>query len=193
MLKREENVMKEMIDILNNLGQKNGVIMEKNEAHQKGLIHKTICVWIINSNNELLLQTRSSDVMFPNMMDISFAGHIRAGETPLEAVIREGYEELGIYIEPEKLHYLFSCRVYGKFEDCIENEINDVFLYRDDIEIEKFHFCDNEVNKVSYLSIYTFQKMLKDNSKLFVPNEMHYKILLDILFNHIEKCSNLLN
>ena len=60
----------EMIDIYDELGQKRGKTEEKYEAHKKALIHKGVCVWIINSNDEILLQTRNNQVMFPNMMDI---------------------------------------------------------------------------------------------------------------------------
>lgn len=49
----------EMIDIYDELGQKCGKTEEKNEAHKKALIHKGACVWIINSNDEILLQTRN--------------------------------------------------------------------------------------------------------------------------------------
>ena len=60
----------EMIDIYDELGQKCGKTEGKYEAHKKALIHKGVCVWIINSNDEILLQTRNNQVMFPNMMDI---------------------------------------------------------------------------------------------------------------------------
>jgi isopentenyldiphosphate isomerase len=36
-------------------------------------------------------------------------------------------------------------------EGYFENEIDDVFLYRADIPINEFFFCDNEVKKVSYV------------------------------------------
>lgn len=85
----------ELIDIYDEVGQQCGKTEEKYEAHRKALIHKGVCVWIINSNDEILLQTRSNHVKFPNMMDISFSGHIQTGETSLEAAIREGKEELG--------------------------------------------------------------------------------------------------
>ncbi len=94
-----------------------------------------LCVWIINSNDEILLQTRSSPAMFPNLLDISFSGHIQAGETSLEAAIREGREELGINLEIDKLQYLFSCREYAGIYEYFENEIDDVFLYRADIQL----------------------------------------------------------
>lgn len=50
----------ELIDIYDNLGQKSGKSEEKDEAHRKAHIHKGVCVWIINSKDEILLQTRSS-------------------------------------------------------------------------------------------------------------------------------------
>lgn len=171
----------EFIDIYNDLGQKSDIIIDKNEAHKKALIHKGVCVWIINSNNEILLQTRSSSVMFPNMLDISFSGHIKAGESPIEAAVREGKEELGIDVEINKLKYLFSCREYGGIDGYFENEIDDVFIYKADIPIEEFKFFDNEVKKVSYVSLEQFKMMLKNNYDEFVPYETHYLFLLSTL------------
>lgn len=78
----------ELMDVYDELGQKTGLVVEKLEAHSKGFLHKSVCVWIINSHNEILLQKRASHVAFPNMLDISCSGHIQSGETPLEAVLR---------------------------------------------------------------------------------------------------------
>jgi isopentenyl-diphosphate Delta-isomerase len=175
----------EFIDIYDNLGQKGGMTLEKDEAHKKALIHKGVCVWIINSNDEILLQTRSSHVMFPNMLDISFSGHIQAGETSLEAAIREGREELGINLEIDKLQYLFSCREYGGIDGYFENEIDDVFLYRADIPIEEYTFCDNEVKEVSYVSLDEFKMMVEVNSTLLLPYESHYHFLLTALSSRL--------
>lgn len=171
----------ELIDIYDELGQKCGKTEEKDEAHRKALIHKGVCVWIINSNNEILLQTRNSHVYFPNMMDISFSGHVKAGETSLEAAIREGKEELGIDLETDKLQYLFSCREYGEIDGYFENEIDDVFLYRTDIPIEEFSFCDNEVKEVSYVSLEKFKIMVEAHSTMLMPYKTHYVFLLTAL------------
>ena len=171
----------ERIDIYDKLGQKSGKTEDKYEAHRKALIHKGVCVWIINSKDEILLQTRNSQVMFPNRMDISFSGHIRAGETSLDAAIREGKEELGIDIEIDNLQYLFSCREYGEIDGYIENEIDDVFLYRKDIPLEEYSFCDNEVKVVSYVSLDKFRSMVETHSTLLMPYKEHYIFLLTAL------------
>jgi isopentenyldiphosphate isomerase len=175
----------EFIDVYDNLGQKCGMTLGKDEAHKKALIHKGACVWIINSNNEILLQTRSSHVMFPNMLDISFSGHIKAGETSLEAAIREGQEELGINLEIDKLQYLFSCREYGGIDGYFENEIDDVFLYRADIPIEEYTFCDNEVKEVSYVSLDKFKIMVETHSAMLMPYKTHYHFFLTALSSRL--------
>lgn len=133
---------------------------------------------IERTEQELLLQTRSSHVVFSDMLDISFSGHVQTGESPLEAVKREGREELGINIDASKLQYLFSCREYGGIDGYFENEIDDVFLYRADIPIDEYSFCDNEVKEVRYISIDKFKKMIELNSSMLLPYETHYRFLL---------------
>ncbi len=88
----------ELIDIYDALGQKSGRITDKDETHRKAFIHKCICVWIINSKNGILLQTRSAYVMLFHKLDIFISGYIQAGETVLEAMCRGGKEEFGIDI-----------------------------------------------------------------------------------------------
>lgn len=171
----------EYVDLYDNLGQRCDLTVGKDEVHRKALVHRGVCVWIMNSKDEILLQTRSSHVMFPNMLDISFSGHIQAGESSLEAAIREGREELGIELDQDKLQYLFTCREYGGFDGYFENEIDDVFLYRADIPVEAYTFCDDEVQAVSYISVDALKKMVDAQSERLVPYETHYQFLLTVL------------
>lgn len=175
----------EIIDIYDDLGQNSGVSLCKDEAHKKALIHKGVCVWIMNSSHEVLLQTRSPHVMLPNLLDISFSGHIKAGETSIEAAVREGKEELGIDLKVNQLKYLFSCREYGGMDGYYENEIDDVFLYKADIPVEYYIFCDNEVKEVSYVSLDVFKQMVESHSKLLVPYETHYQYFLTAINSRI--------
>ena len=177
----------EFIDIYDDLGQKSGKSEDKGEAHKKALIHRGICVWIMNSKREILLQTRSSHVMFPNMLDISFSGHIQAGETSLDAVKREGCEELGVNIDTSNLQYLFSCRECGEIDGYFENEIDDVFLYRADIPIDEYSFYDSEVKEVRYIPLDEFKIMVESNSPMLVPYEEHYHFLLIALNSRLMK------
>ena len=45
----------EMIDLLDESGQKIGVI-DKAVAHKEGQWHRSVHVWIVNDNNQILLQ-----------------------------------------------------------------------------------------------------------------------------------------
>ena len=115
------------------------------------------------------------------MMDISFSGHIRNGEKVLEAAVREGKEELGINLEINKLQYLFTCREFLEVDGYFENEIDDVFLYRADIPLEEYSFCDNEVKEVSYVPLQQFKIMVETQSAMLMPYKTHYQFLLTTL------------
>ncbi len=78
----------------------------RSEVHQKGLWHQTFHCWLIGFENEmpyLLFQRRSpKKELHPNLYDISAAGHLLAGEEPIDG-LRELKEELGISVSSEEL------------------------------------------------------------------------------------------
>ena len=63
----------------------------------KGLLHRAVAVLIIRGDGRYLLQARSRrDAWHPGLWTISSTGHVRKGETYLDAAKRELFEELGI-------------------------------------------------------------------------------------------------
>ncbi|MCH5250121.1 MAG: NUDIX domain-containing protein [Lachnospiraceae bacterium] len=177
--------MEELLEIYNEYGEKTGQQVERGIVHKKGLLHKAVCVWIMNFKQELLVQRRSPNVSFPNMLDISFSGHIAAGESAIEAIRREGREELGLIINPQKLRYLFTCREFCSLHEYIENEIDDVFLYQDDIQISDCKFLDNEVSSVEYIPVDKFRDMIENQASELMPYETHYQCLLTSLRSRV--------
>ena len=177
--------MEEMIEIYNECGEKTGQQVERRIVHQEGLLHKAVCVWIMNFKHELLVQRRSSNVAFPNMLDISFSGHITAGESVIEAIRREGHEELGLIINPQNLRYLFTCREFCALHEYIENEIDEVFLYQDDIQISDCKFLDNEVSSIEYISVDKFMDMIENRASELMPYESHYQCLMASLKSRV--------
>ena len=75
------------------------------EVHTKGLLHRAVHVFVVNSRGELLLQQRSpSKDVHPGVWDSSVAGHLDAGEDYLSAARREMGEEMGIEdVEPQEI------------------------------------------------------------------------------------------
>ncbi|MEK9158002.1 MAG: hypothetical protein AAB638_02340 [Patescibacteria group bacterium] len=50
----------ELIDIINEQGQKTGIVQPYSIVHKEGLLHKTVHLWVCTSDNKLLVQKRSS-------------------------------------------------------------------------------------------------------------------------------------
>lgn len=174
----------ELLDIYDDTGRKNGEKLSKTEIHSKGLLHRAVCVWIMNSGNEILLQTRGDHGMFPGRLDMSFAGHVHSGEYSVEAAIREGYEELGITITKDNLKYLYTCRSLSRDSGCVDNEIDDVYLYKEDIPLDSIRFLDGEVKSVSYMPLREFEGLLVSHPEMFVPSDLHYKFFFGCLENN---------
>jgi len=87
----------EMLQRVNERGEPVGVV-GRNVAHNGSrLLHHVVHVLVFDHRKRLLLQKRSKHKdLGPGLWDISVGGHLRPGETPLEAAVRETAEELGI-------------------------------------------------------------------------------------------------
>lgn len=76
------------------------------EVHEKKLWHRTTHVWIINNDNQILCQQRSQlKDTSPGKWEAHFGGHILANEHEEHNAINELYEELGLRITKEDLHF----------------------------------------------------------------------------------------
>lgn len=170
----------EMIDEYNYRGEKIGVV-DKAIAHKEGLWHKSVHVWILNDKNEILLQYRCADKkLYPNTWDCSFAGHISAGESSIEAVLREGKEELGIDVNLENLNFVFTNREEIKFEQINSNEFVDIFVLRQNVDINDLNFQKEEVSDAKFVSLEKFFDLIKNGAVL--PHDVEYLVLKKILF-----------
>jgi isopentenyl-diphosphate delta-isomerase len=84
-------------------------IMEKLEAHQKGLLHRAFSVLIYNSKNELLIQQRALDKYHSGgLWTNATCSHPMDGESIVEAGYRRLFEEMGIHAALE----VIGCFVY---------------------------------------------------------------------------------
>jgi 8-oxo-dGTP pyrophosphatase MutT (NUDIX family) len=138
-------------------------------------------VWIwrrtTDGKIEILLQERSPEhKSYPGYFDISAAGHIDLGETPLDAAIREAKEEIGIDVFKEDLELIFRHKkdIPG-VEDASSklNELQWIYLLELDTE-DNFTFSDNEVVSLKWVEYDTFRKGVEDNSLHVVPHGPKY-------------------
>lgn len=86
----------ELFDVVDEADQVIGQKTRK-AVHAEKLIHRAVHIFVFNKRKEILLQKRSGlKDNFPNRWDSSAAGHLNAGETYQDCVVRELQEELGI-------------------------------------------------------------------------------------------------
>ena len=85
--------MEEIFDIIDTQGNPTGETVTREKAYAEGIPHRTAHIWIIREKygrTEVLLQKRSMNKdSFPGKFDTSSAGHIQAGDEPLESALRE--------------------------------------------------------------------------------------------------------
>ena len=79
----------ELFDVIDSKGNPAGQIVSREKAHAEGIPHRTAHIWIIRKKEgrvQILLQKRSQNKdSFPGKFDTSSAGHIQAGDEPLES------------------------------------------------------------------------------------------------------------
>lgn len=85
----------EYVDIVDESDKVIGKI-SKQEAHEKGLLHRTVIAEIINSSGEWVLVKQSSYKQDSGQFVSPVGGHVLSGESEDDAIKREAKEEFGI-------------------------------------------------------------------------------------------------
>jgi isopentenyldiphosphate isomerase len=170
--------MDELIDILNSNGKALGRSAKKSEAHRLGLFHATVHIWFYTKDGELLLQKRSAikDIN-PGMWDVSVAGHIGAGESIIDAAIREVQEEIGIAITGKELNKIGVFKSIQKHsEQLIDCEFHHTFLSELKISLKHLTKQESEVDDLKLISTVQFINELnnKELAKHYVSYSKKY-------------------
>lgn len=100
---------------------------EKMEAHKRGLLHRAFSVFVLNSNNEVLMQQRAAEKYHSGgLWSNTCCSHPRAGESTLQAAHRRLQEEMGFDCELEKI---FTFRYKAEVDNMlIENEYDHIYI-----------------------------------------------------------------
>lgn len=169
----------EYLDIVDESGKPTGEIISRDEAHRKGILHRTAHVWVVRKTDQgydILLQKRSEEKeSFPGLYDTSSAGHIPAGDEPLESALRELAEELGIAASDRDLNYAGSFRIqyekefHGRmFRD---NEVTWVYVYDSPVNTQKLKLQESEVSEVCWFDLdKVWNEIRTDRSRFCVPS-----------------------
>lgn len=178
--------MDEYIDLLNEAGEPNGTTCLKSEAHKKGLFHASAHIWIFNNQKEVLIQKRASNKdTFPNLWDVSVAGHISTGEKPIVSALREVEEEIGLIIKPDNLQYIGTSkkRIEHK-KDLIDYELHHIYICNINFDINSLKIQIEEVSEIKSITFQSLIEAVKSKNNNFVP---HGKDYYAFVFNAIKK------
>ncbi|MFD1737493.1 NUDIX domain-containing protein [Bacillus salitolerans] len=140
----------EMIKIFD--AQRNQIgVKNRMEVHEKGYWHETFHCWFVSNEqdtNYIYFQLRSNNKKdFPNLLDITAAGHLLADES-VDDGIREVQEELGIELSLSDLIPLGVVKDCIKTGQFIDNEHAHVFLYESKYELNDFSLQEDEVSGI---------------------------------------------
>ena len=174
----------------------------RSEVHKKGYWHKSFQCWFVckeDSEEYILFQKRHADKdTYPNLLDITAAGHLSAGET-VEDASRELEEELGITVDFKELIPVGVIKEDKVEDSFMDREFGNVFLYCCHIPMDNFKLQADEVvgmfkaklkdaimlfdNKLDYITVDGYETnfsgerhyvKLKVSLKEFVPHDLSY-------------------
>ena len=150
----------EKVDVYNCRHEKLGYSKPRNEV-EDGEYRLSCFVWILDTNNRLLIQQRMPDAKkFPNMWETT-SGGADENETSLEGIIREIKEEINLDVDKEELMFLGS---HIRIRDFVE-----VYLLKKDVDIDKLDYknVENvEVQDLKWVTIEEFEKMINNKEAL---------------------------
>jgi isopentenyl-diphosphate delta-isomerase len=148
--------------LVNELDKETGV-MEKMEAHEKGLLHRAFSVFITNEKGEMLLHQRALDKYHSGgLWTNACCSHPQPGETVAAAAHRRLKEEMGFDCE---LKDLFQFTYRTEFHNgLIEHEYDHVLV---GIYNGIIHPDPQEVNDFRYLPVKTILQQIQDTPAQF--------------------------
>ena len=108
----------EMIDIVD---KQNQVVRRdsKHAAHRHGWLHRTVLAAVRDPDGNIVLVRQASDRQDPGQFVVPVGGHVKAGETSEQALLREAQEEIGL---PGVEHifldqFIYDRKVIGRHEN----------------------------------------------------------------------------
>lgn len=180
---------KEYFDVLDENGDKTGKIKLRSEVHRDGDWHKAVHIWIINNNGDILLQRRCpTKDSNPNMLDISMAGHLTAGDDSLTCAVRELKEELNLDISPNELQFIKTLKRSSKYtETFINNEFDDLYILRINKNIEEMKFQKEEISEIFFVPYKKFKDMVYNKQPDLLRKDDEFEILFELFDIEFDK------
>ena len=168
----------EEVILVNELDEPIG-LMPKLEAHQKAVLHRAFSVFVLNDQNEILLQQRAHHKYHsPLLWTNTCCSHQRSGETNIEAGSRRLFEEMGFITDLKELfHFIYK----APFDNGLtEHELDHVMIgyYHEDPIVNP-----EEVEDWKWMKIEDIKTDMELNPAIYT---VWFKIIFDEFYHYIE-------
>lgn len=153
-------------------------LMEKQEAHVAGVLHRAFSVFIFNAKGELLIQQRAFEKYHtPGKWTNTCCSHPRDGETYEEGAIRRLQEEMGFTCPIEyQFNFIYKADVG---QGLTEHELDHVFkgVYNEEPVINP-----EEVAAYKWIDFDELQQDIQNNPEQYTP---WFRIILKEYLAHL--------
>ena len=158
----------EVVDIVD---QQNAVLYQttKEEAHAKGLLHRTVIAVIKDSSGKWPLVRQAADRQDAGQFVLPVGGHVQAGETEEAALRRETVEETGLTE--------FDCRLIGNviYQRHVLNRDENHYFSLFEIDSDESLVLGDEAVEYRRFSEIEIQQILLTNPEIF-GDSFHFHV-----------------
>ncbi|MDM1550050.1 isopentenyl-diphosphate Delta-isomerase [Empedobacter falsenii] len=171
--------MEEFVVLVDQDDQKLG-LMEKQQVHVAGLLHRAFSVFVFNSKGELMIQQRAaSKYHSPTLWTNTCCSHPRDNETYEQAAHRRLEEEMGFDCELEyKFNFIYKAHLENNL---IEHELDHVFIGTFDNEPK---LNPDEVMAYRWVELDDLKKDMEKNPQNYTA---WFKIIFEHYVSYIEE------
>ena len=166
----------ELLDVYNEKGERTGKVVDRSADDASFVDGERIAVSIIyieNDKHEFLIQKTSKQ---KGNIYSATAGHVLHNEKPIETIIREVKEELGIDISNEDIVDL-GCLV-------VDFPVRFIFYLKKNIDLNELFLQKDEVQEVMYMS----EKEIRTEIEKGTMNKDYVQsIMLDLVLDYSNK------
>lgn len=167
----------ELVVLVNEKDEKIG-LMPKQEAHEKGVLHRAFSVFVFNSKNELMLQQRALHKYHsPGLWANTCCSHQRDGETTLDAGRRRLQEEMGFVTDlKETTSFIYK----ATFDNGLtEHELDHILVgsYEENPKINT-----DEVADWKWMDLETVRKDIETHPEIYTA---WFQIIFEKFYQHL--------
>lgn len=166
----------EKLMVLDEEGNNTGEVQTRNYIHNNMIYHNEVRIFIFNGK-DILLEKRSKNKKFNPGKYCVPGGHVPYNETIIECAINEVYEEVGLKLDQDDIHYIMKFKQIKKDQKCFKNN----FYTYTDKPLDYFKKQDSEVDELVYMKFDKFMEMIKGNNNQTTYDYYEEKELFDKL------------